>query len=194
MPRKINMSLKDKKPALLLIDMQKGFDDEAFWGGNRNNKDAESIALQILEQWRALKLPVFHIIHSSQDPKSLLHKSHPGFEMKDDLKPINNEPLIIKNVNSAFIGTDLKEQLEAQNINTLVIVGLTTNHCISTTTRMAGNFGFETILIDDATATFDRKGVNGEVFSADIIHQTTLANLSEEFAEIMTADTLIASL
>lgn len=188
------MNLKNKKPALLLIDMQKGFDDEAHWGGNRNNKDAEKKAKHILDKWRALELPVFHIIHSSQDTNSLLHKSHPGFEMKDDLKPINNESLIIKNVNSAFIGTDLKKQLETQNINTLVIVGLTTNHCISTTTRMAGNFGFETILIDDATATFDRKGVNGEVFSADIIHQTTLANLSEEFAEIMTTDALIKAL
>lgn len=188
------MNLKDKKPALLLIDMQKGFDDEAYWGGNRNNKDAEKKSKDILDTWRALKLPIFHIIHSSQDSKSLLHHTHPGFEMKEDLKPINDEPLIIKNVNSAFIGTDLKAQLEAQNITTLVIVGLTTNHCISTTTRMAGNFGFETILISDATATFDRIGVNGEVYSADIIHNTTLANLREEFAEIMNSEELMTSI
>lgn len=187
------MSLRTKKPALLLVDIQKGFDEEDFWGGNRNNKDAEVKATEILAKWRSLELPVFHVIHSSQEPDSRLHKSHPGFEIKDEVKPIAGEPVIIKEVNSGFIGTDLKEQLDAQQINTLVIVGLTTNHCISTTTRMAGNLGYETILIADATATFDRVGINGEVFPSELIHQTTLANLKEEFAEILNTQELIAT-
>ena len=185
------MNLKAKNAALLLVDFQTGFDDEAYWGGNRNNKDAEQKALQLLEKWRALGLPIFHAIHSSQDPNSLLHQSHPGFEMKAELKPIDDEPIYIKNVNSAFIGTSLKEDLEQQGIDTLVIAGLTTNHCVSTTTRMAGNYGFNTILVSDATATFDRKGVNGEVFSSEIIHQTTLANLQEEFAEILDTNAVL---
>ncbi len=188
------MKLREQKTALLLIDFQKGFDNEDFWGGNRNNKDAEKKALKILTQWRALNLPIFHIIHSSLDPNSKLHESHPGFEMKNELKPIKGEPLIIKNVNSAFIGTNLKETLDNQGINKLVILGLTTNHCISTTTRMAGNLGFDTLLVEDATATFDRKGVNGELFSAEIIHQTTLANLQEEFAQIITTNKLLEQL
>ena len=97
----------------------------------------------------------------------------------------------MKDVNSAFIGTDLKEQLDAMAINTLVIVGLTTNHCVSTTVRMAGNYGYETILISDATATFDRVGINGEKYSAEIIHLTTLASLKDEFAEIMSTEELL---
>lgn len=185
------MKLRTQKTALLLIDFQKGFEDEEFWGGNRNNKDAEKKALKILNKWRELNLPIFHIIHSSLDPNSKLHNSHPGFEMKEELKPINGEPLIIKNVNSAFIGTNLKETLNHQDINKLVIIGLTTNHCISTTTRMAGNLGFDTLLVGDATATFDRKGINGELFSAEIIHQTTLANLQDEFAQIITTNRLL---
>lgn len=185
------MKLRDKNAALLLVDFQTGFDDEAYWGGNRNNKDAEQKALQLLEKWRALDLPIFHAIHSSQDSNSLLHKSHPGFEMKAELKPTSDEPLYIKNVNSAFIGTSLKEDLEQQGIDTLVIAGLTTNHCVSTTTRMAGNYGFNTILVSDATATFDRQGVNGEVFSSEIIHQTTLANLQEEFAKILDTNAVL---
>ncbi len=183
--------MREKKPALLLIDMQIGFDDEAYWGGNRNNKDAEEKAKEILDKWRALNLPVFHIIHNSQDPNSLLHESHPGFEMKEELKPIDDEPLIIKRVNSAFIGTDLKAQLDSANINTLIIVGLTTNHCVSTTTRMAGNLGFETILIEDATATFDRIGINGEHYSSETIHYTTLANLQEEFAQVVNTEKIL---
>ncbi|WP_372643973.1 cysteine hydrolase family protein [Ancylomarina sp.] len=185
------MKLREYKPALLLIDLQKGFDDEAYWGGNRNNKDAEEKAAQILTQWRSLNLPIYHIIHSSQDPCSRLHKSHAGFEILDAVKPIEGEPLIIKNVNSAFIGTDLKEQLDAEGITNLVIVGLTTNHCISTTTRMAGNYGYETILIDDATATFDRIGLNGEKYPSEIVHQISIANLKDEFATIINTAQLL---
>ena len=185
------MTLKQKNAALILLDFQKGFDDEAFWGGNRNNKDAEEKSIKILKKWRNLELPIFHVIHSSQDPNSKLHKSHPGFEIKDGLKPVGDEPLIIKNVNSAFIGTDLKDRLDNQGINSLVIIGLTTNHCISTTTRMAGNLGFDTILISDATATFDRVGVNGQRFDSETIHQTTLANLNEEFSRVINSKTLL---
>ncbi len=185
------MKLRDQNTALLLIDLQKGFDDENFWGGNRNNKDAEKKCELLLHKWRELHLPIYHIIHSSQEPNSKLHKSHPGFEIKDFAKPINNEPLLIKEVNSGFIGTDLEQQLRDNNIHKLVIVGLTTNHCVSTTTRMAGNLGFDTILVADATATFDRKGINGEIFSAETIHQTTLANLNEEFAEVVTSEDVL---
>jgi len=185
------MKLREQNTALLLIDLQKGFDEEEHWGGNRNNRDAEEKSSKLLYMWRKLGLPVFHVIHSSQDPISKLHESHPGFEIKDEVKPIDGEPVIKKDVNSAFIGTDLKERLDTQGINKLVIVGLTTNHCISTTTRMAGNMGFDTILISDATATFDRIGVNGEKFSAEVIHQTTLASLNKEFAKVITTKELL---
>ena len=111
--------------------------------------------------------------------------------MIEALKPKNDEPLIIKDVNSAFIGTDLKERLDSQNINKLVIVGLTTNHCISTTTRMAGNLGFDVLLISDATATFDRKGLNGKTYSSEMIHETALASLHEEFAEVIDSNVLL---
>lgn len=178
-------------PALLIIDFQKGFDIEEHWGGNRNNRDAESKIVSILEKWRALSYPVFHIVHSSKDPNSKLHASHPGFEMKDEITPGNDEPLVVKQVNSAFIDTDLKEQLDSRGITELIIVGLTTNHCVSTTTRMAGNFGYEVRLISDATATFDRHGINGEKFDAETIHQTALASLNEEFAEVIDTDTLL---
>lgn len=185
------MKLRTQNTALLLIDIQKGFDDEEYWGGNRNNKDAEAKSAIILKKWRAINLPIFHIVHSSKNPISRLHESHPGFEIKEEVKPIDGEPIIKKDVNSAFIGTDLKERLEQQAITKLVIIGLTTNHCISTTTRMAGNFGFDTLLISDATATFDRIGINGEKFDSEIIHQTTLANLNNEFAKVIDTKKLL---
>lgn len=185
------MSLINKNTALILIDLQKGWEHTEHWGGNRNNPDAERVALALLETWRANDLPVFHVIHGSNDPNSELHESKAGFQMLDEFQPLANEPLLVKHVNSAFIGTDLQERLEKQKITALVIVGLTTNHCVSTTTRMAGNFGFEVYLISDATATFDRKGLNGEVFDAELIHQTALASLNEEFATVLDKNALL---
>ena len=112
------MNLDERNPALLLIDIQKGLDVEEFYGGGRNNPFAENNAAQILTRWRKLELPIFHIRHSSQNPNSPLHKSHLGFEIKDEVKPDNNEPVITKDVNSAFIGTDLKERLDKAAIIT----------------------------------------------------------------------------
>ena len=104
------------------------------------------------------------------------------------LAPADGEPIIKKRVNSAFIGTDLQAQLDNAKITALVIAGLTTDHCISTTTRMAGNLGYETFLVADATATFNKKGLNGQIFPAELIHQTALASLNKEFATVITTD------
>ncbi|MBS1508280.1 MAG: cysteine hydrolase [Bacteroidetes bacterium] len=187
------LSLHDN-PALLLIDIQQGFDDIAYWGGQRNNPDAETKAAALLSLWREKGLPVFHVQHCSTTPVSRLHPSHPGNAFKEIVKPMADEHVIQKNVNSAFIGTDLKERLDKANIKTVVIVGLTTDHCISTTTRMAGNLGYETFLVSDATATFAKKGVDGQHYSAELIHATALASLNEEFATIVTTDTVKQSL
>ena len=181
---------KKDRPALILIDIQKGFYDIEYWGGQRNNPDAEENASELLKLWRENDLPVFHIQHCSSNPSSPLHETNAGNEFKKLVKPLNNEPVIKKNVNSAFIGTNLKEQLDNAKIKTLVIVGLTTDHCISTTTRMAGNLGFEVFLVADATATFNKKGLGGQNFSAELIHETALASLNHEFATIVTKDFL----
>lgn len=181
---------KTDKPALILIDIQKGFDDIQYWGGQRNNLTAEENAGEILKLWRQNNLPIFHVKHCSSNPNSLLNENNPGNEFKDLVKPFEGEVVIKKHVNSAFIGTDLKTQLDNANIKTLVIVGLTTDHCVSTTTRMAGNFGYETFVVSDATATFNKVGFDGQTYSAELIHETALASLNGEFATVITTDFL----
>ena len=151
---------KQTRPALILVDIQKGFENIAYWGGQRNNPEAELRASELLSLWRENKLPVFHIQHCSSNPASLLHVINDGNAFNELVIPIDGEPIIQKNVNSAFIGTDLQAQLDKARITTLVIAGLTTDHCISTTTRMAGNLGYETFLVEDATATFNKKGID----------------------------------
>lgn len=182
--------LKSDRPALILIDIQKGFDNLEYWGGQRNNPNAEDNAAEILELCRINKPPVFHIQHCSSTPTSVLNERNVGNDFKDIVKPLFGEPVIKKRLNSAFIGTDLKERLDSGKITKLVIVGLTTDHCVSTTTRMAGNFGFDTFVVSDATATFNKKGLDGQGFSAELIHETALASLNGEFATIITTEYL----
>ena len=181
----MNISIKDR-PALILIDIQKGFDNISYWGGQRNNPDAEFNACILLNLWRENNLPIFHVKHCSSNPESLLNENNAGNEFKDLVKPLINETIIKKNVNSAFIGTDLKEQLEKAKITKVVIAGLTTDQCVSTSARMAGNYGFDTFVVSDATATFNRKGMGGQNFSAELMHETALASLNEEFASVVT--------
>ncbi|MEP7237368.1 MAG: cysteine hydrolase family protein [Ferruginibacter sp.] len=183
---------KTEKSALILIDIQKGFDDIAYWGGQRNNPNAEENAAELLTLWRQNGLPVFHIQHCSSSPASLLHETNAGNQFKDLVKPVGSEPVIKKNVNSAFIGTNLKEQLDNAGIIKLVIVGLTTDHCVSTSVRMAGNFGFDTFIVSDATATFNKKGVDGQNYTAELMHETALASLNGEFATVLTTGFLKA--
>jgi nicotinamidase-related amidase len=182
-----------KHSALILIDIQKGFSDLSYWG-NRNNNEAEGNAAKILDAWRKKGLPVFHIKHNSTNPKSKLYPGQPGNEIQDLVKPLPTEPVISKNVNSAFIGTDLKDRLDKQNIKTLVVVGLTTDHCVSTTVRMAGNFGYEALLISDATATFDKTDRNGKKIPAAVVHEVNLASLDGEFATVTTTKEILDKL
>jgi nicotinamidase-related amidase len=97
-------------------------------------------------------------------------------------------------VNSAFIGTNLKERIASSGSHTLVIVGLTTDHCVSTTARMARNYGYNTYLVADAIATFDKIGVTSERFDAELIHQTALASLKDECATIVDSAGLLTLL
>src|SRR5882724_994840 len=107
---------KSSRPALILVDIQKGFEDIEYWGGQRNNPDAELRASELLTMWRAHHLPLFHIRHCSTNPTSLLHETNAGNEFNDLVAPLEGEPIIKKNVNSAFIGTDLQARLAMANI------------------------------------------------------------------------------
>jgi nicotinamidase-related amidase len=176
------------RTALIVIDVQKAFDEWEAGGKRRNNPDAVKHIAELLALFRARRAPIFHIRHASRNPVSRFRADLPGYAVKDEAREQAGEPVIVKYVNSAFIGTDLEAQLRHARIENLVIVGVTTNHCVETTTRMAGNLGFKAKLVRDATWAFDRDGVDGEHFAAAQVHAMTLANLSGEFAEIVSAD------
>jgi nicotinamidase-related amidase len=169
--------------ALLMIDLQKGF-DAPVWG-RRGNPQMETRVAELLDAWRASRRPVIHIRHMSRDPRSPLRPGQPGNEFKAEAAPLPGEAVVEKNVNSGFIGTRLEQHLRRQRTRSLVIVGLTTNHCVSTTTRMAGNLGYRAWVVADATATFERVGPDGVTYRAEQIHAIALSDLHGEFATVV---------
>lgn len=175
--------IKSKSTALILIDVQKGF-DSSYWGV-RNNPDAEKNMQRLLLYWREKKMPIVHVKHVSTQPESPLRPSQDGNDFKPEVEPLQGEHIEEKNVNSAFIGTGLEKYLRQNNIDKVVLVGLTTDHCVSTTTRMAANLGFDTYVISDATATFNRTALDGKNLDADSVHEYALASLNGEFATVV---------
>ena len=169
--------------ALIVIDVQQAFDNPCW--GERNNPDAERQIATLLAAWRQTQRPVLHVHHRSRHAEGLFNPAGPGFAVKAEAAPLPGEPVVQKDVNSAFIGTDLEARLRAGGIDTLVIVGITTDHCVSTTARMAGNMDFKTIVVSDATATFERTGPSGILFSAETMHQSALASIHGEFATVL---------
>lgn len=186
------MDALSKNAALLLIDIQQGFDAPSW--GVRNNPEAEANAARLLAAWRKDHRPLFHVQHRSRRADSPLRPGQPGFDHKPEVRPAPGENVIVKEVNSAFIGTDLEARLRDRGIGTVVIAGLTTPHCVSTTARMAGNLGFDTLVAADASAAFAQTGYDGRQYGAEIVHQVALANINSEFAAVTTTADILARL
>lgn len=177
---------------LLLIDVQTGFDDASHWGP-RNNPNAEQNMAKLLEAFRAAGRPVIFVQHVSQEPNSPLRPGQPGNQIKPEVAP-RGERIIQKTVHSAFINTPLERTLRGSAQDTLVICGITTDHCVSTTARMAGDLGFTAYIVDDACHCFDRRTHDGRAIPAQEVHEAALASLHDEFGTVTTTQAVLDSL
>lgn len=177
--------------ALLLIDVQEGVDVLDHWGGptgRRNNPGAEAAMGGLLEGWRGAGLTVGFSRHDSREAASPLKLSLPTGRFKAGFQPDDGDIVVTKDVNSAFIGTDLEIQLRRRHIDRVVIVGFFTNMCVETTTRMANNLGFDTYLVPDGCATTNRVGPDGADHDPEVVHQMSVANLHGEFCTALLPD------
>ncbi len=183
--------------ALLVIDVQHGVDDLAYYGGptgRRNNPDAEPRMLALVGAWREHGLPVFFSLHDSREPGSPLKLSLPTGASKAGFEPLPGDGVVTKDVNSAFIGTDLEIQLRRAGVTRLVNCGYFTNMCVETTTRQAGNLGFDTYLAHDACAATNRVGPDGVDHDPERVHEMTVANLHGEFCTALATADLVSLL
>jgi nicotinamidase-related amidase len=179
--------------ALVVVDVQKAFDDAGFWGP-RNNPDCEENVAALIAAWREHGQPVVFVRHDSEDRGSPLRPGEPGNDLKD---VIGGQPdlLVTKQVNSAFHGDpDLAGWLRATGVEAIVVCGIQTNMCCETTARVGANLGFDMRFAIDATHTFDLADRDGGTIPADELARVTAANLDPEFGRVVTTAGAIAEL
>ncbi|MFP7675799.1 cysteine hydrolase family protein [Marivita sp. S0852] len=179
------------KTVLIPIDLQVGFDDPDQ--PNRWNVEFDENCARLIGSWRESGRPIVHVKHDSEELGSPLRPDRPGNAYRAGLGPINDEIALGKRVNSAFIGTDLLDILADIGAEELVVFGLTTDMCVSTTARMSSNLGFQTTIVSDACDCFDLPGSVG-VISARRSHEIHIATLAYEFCDVVTTYELIARL
>jgi nicotinamidase-related amidase len=169
------------RTALVVVDVQQAFEDSKYWG-RRNNPDCEANVAALIAAWRAASRPLVYVRHEFE-----------GYDwaFKD---VVSGEPdlLVSKQVNSAFYGSpDLDAWLRERGLGAITLCGITTDHCVETTARMAANLGYEVLFALDATHTFDRTGPDGTAMTADQLARATATQLHEEFATIVSTAELV---
>lgn len=176
--------------ALIIIDQQQGLDDPKL--GARNNPNAESIMLKLLNAWRITGMPIIHVKHRSTEPESVFYPNQQGFEFKPDFLPHHNELVIEKSIPCAMLTTDLETILDQKNIRKLVLAGASTNNSIEATARTASGLGFSVFVVEDACFAFAKKDYFGTARTAADVHAMSLANLKDEYAQVVNSERLLA--
>ncbi|OQD52879.1 cysteine hydrolase [Streptomyces phaeoluteigriseus] len=178
--------------ALVVVDVQKGFDEAGYWG-RRNNPGADDNIASLIDVWQATGRPVVFVRHDSVEPGSPLRVGHEGNGFKAYVeerrgKGAGAELFLTKTVNSAFYGSpDLDAWLKAEGVGQIVLAGIQTNMCVETTARMGGNLGYDVVVAYDATYTFDLEGPFGWRRSADEVGQASAVSLhGGGFARVVT--------
>jgi nicotinamidase-related amidase len=175
--------------ALIVIDLQQAIDDPVW--GDRNNPHAEGNVARLLAVWRSLGMPVYHVRHDSTEPESTYRPGQPGNDFKVEAVPVAGETVIVKHTTSAFIGTDLEARLRAAGHLRLVVTGVITNNSVEATVRMAGNLGFDVLLVEDAVFTFAKRDWRGRWRTAEEVHAMSLANLHREYCTVVSTDDVL---
>lgn len=178
--------LLEPTAALLVIDVQRGFDDEAHWG-EPNNPDAEANIAALAAAWTAAGRPIVRVRHASTSPASPLRPDHPGHAFTPAVADLTPALEIVKSVHSSFHGSpDLHAWLGEHGINQIVVTGIQTNRCCETTARIAGDLGYDVLFAIDATRTFTEGDIAADRFAA-----VTAANIDGNFGRVVrTADLL----
>ncbi len=177
---------------LIPIDMQQAFDGPPW--PQRWNAAVDANGQALLAAWRAAGAPIIHVRHDSVQPGSTLAAGLPGNTFRPGFEPRDGEPVVSKSVNAAFIGTDLDLRLRRMGATRLVLFGISTDMCVSTSTRVASNLGWAVTLAEDACDCFDLPDPRGGVIRAEDIHAAHIATLGAEFCEVAGAADVIGRL
>ena len=181
------------KTALLLIDFQNDY----FQGGKWQLVGTEAAAAQgakLLAAFRDKGLPVVHVRHEfpTDDAPFFLPGSE-GAQIHASVAPQVNEPVVVKQQINSFRDTELKQLLDEQGIEHLVIAGAMSHMCIDAGARAAADFGYQVSVADDACATLNLSTGDKTVPAADV-HRVSMAALGFAYGRVASTDELLADL
>lgn len=188
------MSRPPLSPTLVVIDVQDAFRHDRDEGYPWANPDAPQKIAAMIAAFREHGLPVVHVHHHGSDPTDGFHPDNPLSAPMAEATPAPGEVVVIKHGSSAFIGTGLEDMLRGAGQEKLVIIGGAANYCVESTSRMAGNLGFDTTVVGDALINFQKTLRDGRVLSPEDVLEVVLANLDGEFARVVSSAELLAEL
>jgi nicotinamidase-related amidase len=166
---------------LVLIDLQ-----YEYLAGPIALPDAKAAianTARLLARARAAGTSIFHIAHKGR-PGGLFDRSAERGAIVAELTPQAGEPVIEKGLPNAFAGTDLQARLAATERKDIILAGLMTHMCVSSTARAGLDLGFRITVDADSCATRDLPDGRGGTIAAATIHDIALAELSDRFAII----------
>ncbi|WP_151631850.1 cysteine hydrolase family protein [Noviherbaspirillum aerium] len=176
--------------ALLVIDFQQ----EYFEGGRLpipQGRAALDQAKQLVSFADRHGIRVFHIQHAGANGGALFAADGATVAFHPDILPQARHEQVRKTTASSFASTDLHARLQAGGIKTLILCGLMTHMCVSTTARDARPLGYQVIVAGDACATRDIEAWDGGIITHAELHRAALTEISDSFGEILrTADIL----
>ena len=192
------MSLPDLSPdlspdtALIVLDVQKAIDDPRW--NSKNNPGYADVIAGLLAKFRSANLPVIHVRHEEANPASSFYVNGPGQPFKDEAMPMDDETVITKQQNCAFVGTTLEKHLHDRGIKRLIFTGVVIHNSMDITIRMAHCLGFENWLVLDATSAIDVIDANGKHFAAQDVFDLYAAVLASEYCKLAQSKDVMAAL
>ena len=141
--------------ALIVVDVQRGFDDAEYWGP-RNNPDCEANVGASSRPGAPRAGRSCMSSTTRPHPSSPLAPGEQGQRVQGCRELASRTCLVEKTVHSAFYGEpDLDAWLRGNGITGVAVCGIQTNMCCETTARMASDLGYDLLFVEDATHTFD---------------------------------------
>ncbi|KZK98194.1 MULTISPECIES: cysteine hydrolase family protein [unclassified Pseudovibrio] len=180
------------KSALVIVDVQNDYFPGGAWELNGQVEAAQNVK-RLLEDSRSKKTPIIHIQHVVEAGNApFFNAGTEGVKIHDDVLPQDGEPLVTKQFANSFLETNLKELLDEQGIEHLVVVGSMSHNCIDATVRAAVDLGYTATIIGDACATLDMEH-NGETIPAKYVHGAFMASLAFAYGKVVSTDEYLAA-
>jgi len=147
-------------------------------------------AAQLLARARQEGTSVIHVINDGgegtpYDVRAEIGQIHPS------LAPVDGEPVVVKQVPNAFVGTDLDRHVDTAGNNDLVIAGFMTHMCVAFTAQGAFLRGNRPTVVGDASAT-RALPVAGAELDARQVHYSALATIADLYGVVVPSQKEIA--